>query len=97
MIEKILEKSRNMSFEMVFGSRARTKIIKILALERELNITAIIKKSDLNHATVVKHLTYLKQKDLIQEKRFGRIRIFRYKLENIIAKGIKNLIELIEG
>ncbi len=71
--------------EDMLGSRARVKILKELALNEELTITLLIKKTKLNHVAVTKHLQYLKDVDLVQEKKFGRIKIYRYKIENITA------------
>lgn len=85
------------NIENLFCSRARAKIIKTLALNNELNISKIIKNTNLNHSNVVNHLNFLKKINFIQEKNFGRIRIYRYKEENIKAHCVKKLIELIEN
>jgi len=85
------------SIEDILGSRARIKILKILAIYEELTISLIIKRTNLNHSNVSKHLNYLKANNLIQEKKFGRIKIYRFKSENIKAKSLKNLIEIWEG
>jgi predicted transcriptional regulator len=91
------EKKKGYLVEDLLGSRARVKILKILANENELNISSIIKKAHLNHKNVITHLKYLKQVNLIQEKKFGRIKIFRYKKENLKAKSFKNFIEIWEN
>lgn len=90
-------KNEFFQFEKSFGSKARIKILKVLALNTEQSISQIIKSTNLNHACVRKHLNYLKALNLIQEKKFGRIKIFRYKLENIKAKSLKNFIEIWEN
>jgi DNA-binding transcriptional ArsR family regulator len=82
--------------EDLLGSRARAKILKILAQNEELTISLIINKTKLNYASAVKHLDYLKKVDFIQEKKFGRIKIYRYKIENPIAKNLKKFIEILE-
>ena len=82
--------------EDLLGSRARVKILKVLAINEELTISLIIKQTKLNYNSVSKHLDYLKIVDLVQEKKFGRIRIFRYKIENIRAKSLKKFIEIWE-
>ena len=82
--------------EDLLGSRARVKILKTLAIYGELTISLIIKKTRLNYSCVLKHLNYLKMNNLIQEKKFGRIKIFRYKLENIKARSFRNFIEIWE-
>lgn len=62
----------------------------------ELPISQITKRTNLNHSCVSKHLKYLMTVNLIQEKRFGRIRIFRFKTENLKAKSLKKFIEIWE-
>ena len=60
------------------------------------NISSLIKKTRLNHTNALKHLNFLKKRKLIQEKRFGRIRIFRYKKESIRLRALKNFIHIWE-
>jgi len=87
----------NAKVEDLLGSRARVKVIKALAIHEELTITLLIKTTKLNHVNVSKHLEYLKSIDFVQEKKFGRIRIFRYRLENNIARAFKSFIEIFEA
>jgi len=92
----INEKSKKYIIEDLLGSKARIKILKTLVLNDELNISLIISKTKLNHSNVLKHLNLLKSFNLIQEKKFGRIKIYRYKTENLKAKILKNFIEIWE-
>ena len=87
----------NFTIENLLGSKARIKILKILAINNELSISQIIKKTRLNHTIVKSHLNFLKSLNLIQEKVFGRIKIYRYRTENIRAKSLKKFIEIWEG
>jgi len=84
--------SENVNIEDIFSSRGRTKIIKLLALRDELNISKIVKLTGLNHLSVKTHLFFFKEIDFVQEKIFGRIKIYRFKTENLKAKALKNLI-----
>jgi len=93
----VKEAEENLKIENLLGSRARIKILKVLALNQELSISQIIKATKLNHASVKSHLNYLKAHKLIQEKIFGRIKIYRYKFENIRAKSLKTFIDIWEG
>ncbi len=93
----VKEAEEKLKIENLLGSRARVKILKVLALNQELSITQIIKFTKLNHASVKCHLDYLKSYKLIQEKIFGRIKIYRYKFENIRAKSLKTFIDIWEG
>ena len=92
----MISKLNGYTIEELLGSKARIRILKILAIHNELSITSIINKARLNHSNVLKHLNYLKRVDLIQEKNFGRIRIYRYKNENIKARSLKKFIEIWE-
>ncbi len=83
--------------EDLLGSKARIKILKTLALNKELNISSIISKTKLNHSNVLKHLNFLKSQNLVQEKKFGRIKIYRYKTENIKAMSLIKFIKIWEG
>lgn len=91
------EEKYDFKIENVFGSRARIKILKLLALNNELSITQIIKKTKLNHSSVVKHLNFLERLNIIHKKKFGRIKIFRFKIEDIRAKSLKSFIEIWES
>ncbi|MFX1345275.1 MAG: ArsR/SmtB family transcription factor [Promethearchaeota archaeon] len=82
--------------EEILGSKARVKILKALAKNNELTISLIINKTRLNYSNVMKHLKYLKDLDLIQEKKFGRIKIYRYKIENMKARSLKKFIDIWE-
>jgi predicted transcriptional regulator len=83
--------------ENLLGSKARVKILKTLAQNEELTISLIINQTKLNYSNVIKHLNHLKNLNLIQEKTFGRIKIFRYRIENIKARSLKKFIEIWEG
>ncbi|KKN18865.1 hypothetical protein LCGC14_0951450 [marine sediment metagenome] len=83
--------------EDVLGSRARVKIIKALAFNEELTISLLISKTRLNYVIAMKHLKKLESLNLISEKRFGRIRIFRYNIENLKARSLKKFMEIWEN
>jgi len=83
--------------EEVFSSKGRVKILKLLAKKSELNISEITRRASLNHATTLSHLEWLKNAGLIEEKRFGRIRIYRFRLENPKAKAIQTLFEAFDS
>ncbi|MBY9002902.1 MAG: ArsR family transcriptional regulator [Candidatus Lokiarchaeota archaeon] len=89
--------SQDNKIENLLGSRAKIKILRTLAVNNELSITQIIKNTRLNHSSVMAHLNHLKLLNLVQEKNFGRIRIFRYKNENLKARSLKKFIEIWEG
>jgi len=87
---------KKVPIEALFSSRGRVKIIKILAKEGELNISEIVRRTKLNHSTVYQHLMFLESIGIVQEKTFGRIKIYRFKDENIKARALKKFIEVWE-
>ena len=87
----------NFHMEDFLSSRERVKIFGLIAVNQELSLSQIVKASRLDRSSVKSHLNHLISLDLIQEKVFGRIKIYRYRIENVRARGIKKLIEIWEG
>ena len=87
-------KSKTLTLELVFSSRGRAKILDLLVKNSEMNISEIIRRTSLNHSSAVRHLKSLGDLGFIQEKIFGRIKIYRFRSEDINARALKNLINL---
>ncbi|NVM04239.1 MAG: winged helix-turn-helix transcriptional regulator [Candidatus Helarchaeota archaeon] len=83
--------------EDIFSSRGRIKVLMILAKEGELNISEIAKRANLNHGSCSNHLKFLANENILQEKVFGRIRIYRFRIENVKIRALKNLFDLWES
>ena len=83
---------KNIPVEELLSSKGRIKILKILALTGELNITEIVRRASLNHGTAYAHLKFLEEVGLIEEKTFGRVKIYRLR-DNERAKLLKEFIE----
>lgn len=79
--------------EEVLSSKGKIKILKILTEYTELNISEIVRQSHLNHATVSQHLSYFEDIGIVQEKTFGRIRIYRLAPDDAKVQIIRELIE----
>ena len=82
-----------MSAEEIFSSKGRVKVLKSLAERGEMNISEITRKTSLNHTTTSAHLRRLCDLGIVEEKKFGRIRIFRFKKEDPRAWAIQTLFE----
>lgn len=67
--------------------------MRILVEIGELNISEIARRAGLNYATTNQHLEALENYGLIQHKKFGRIRIFRFNEANSQAILIKEMME----
>ncbi len=88
------ESQPRISIEDLFSSRGRIKVLKELAESSELNISEICRRIGLNHSTTKSHLRVLVDSGLVEEKSFGRIKIYRYRIEDLRARSLKNFLEL---
>ena len=89
-----IETRPRIPIEDLFSSRGRIKVLRELAESNELNISEICKRVSLNHSTTKSHLRVLVESGLIEEKSFGRIKIYRYRIEDLRARSLKNFLEL---
>lgn len=90
------ETSLKIGIEDIFSSRGRIKILKELAASNELNISELCRRVNLNHSSTKSHLEVLLKSGLIEEKIFGRIKIYRYKIEDLRARSLRSLFDLWE-
>ena len=88
------ESPSRIPIEDLFSSRGRIKVLRELAEANELNISEICRRVSLNHSTTKSHLRVLVESGLIEEKSFGRIKIYRYRIEDLRARSLKNFLEL---
>lgn len=82
-----------MSVEEIFSSKGRVKVLRALAETGELNISEITKRTRLNHTTASAHLEQLCEIGVIEEKKFGRVRIFRFRKEDPRGWAIRTLFD----
>lgn len=76
--------------ETIFDSIGKIRILNLLSKYEEMNITSISKMARINHSRVKKYLENLKELDIVQEKRFGRIQIFKINPISEAGNEIKN-------
>jgi len=55
----------------------KKKILEVLTLYGELNITRIAKEAGLSFRTASRYLSELVQQGLVEERRYGRLRLFK--------------------
>jgi predicted transcriptional regulator len=84
------------SVEEALSSKGRLRILKVLAKIDRLHLSEIVKRTGLNYTTAIYHLRLLENLDLVEQKRFGRIRIYRLNSENPKVKAIKMLFQVWE-
>jgi predicted transcriptional regulator len=78
------------------SSKGRLRILKVLTKMDKLHLSEIVKRTGLNYTTAITHLQLLEKLNLVKQKRFGRIRIYRLNDENPKVKAIRMLFEVWE-
>jgi DNA-binding transcriptional ArsR family regulator len=82
-----------MQIEEVFSSKPRMKILKLIARLGALNISDIARRINLNYTTTNQHLKLLEAEGVLQQKVYGRIRMYKFNESSPKAKAVQNLIE----
>jgi len=85
-----------MEFEEVFSSKPRMKILKFIYRLGTLNVSNIARRINLNYATTNQHLKLLENEKILQERVYGRIRMYRFVEASAKAIAVQNLIDVWE-
>jgi len=79
--------------EAVFSSKPRMKILKLIARLGSLNVSDIARRINLNYTTTNQHLKLLEDEDVLQQRVYGRIRMYKFNQSSPKAKAVQNLID----
>jgi DNA-binding transcriptional ArsR family regulator len=82
-----------MEIEEVFSSKPRMKILKLIARLGALNISDVARRINLNYTATNQHLKLLEAEGILQQKVYGRIRMYKFSEASPKAKAVQNLIE----
>ncbi len=82
-----------MELEEVFSSKPRMKILKLINQSGSLNVSDIARRISTNYAATSKHLKVLDAEGILQERLYGRIRMYRFNEGSAKAKAVQNLID----
>ena len=88
-----MPKKSSTELSEVLSSKGRIRILELLSEAMELNVTEIAKRVGLNYSTTNNHLKELEGAGLLAQKRFGRIRIYRFCESSPYAAAIRKLIQ----
>jgi len=69
--------------EDLLGSKGRIRVLRVLTESRELNISEVGRRAGMNYTSVERHLIALTKMGLLNEKRYGRIRIFEITFDSL--------------
>ena len=82
-----------MELEEVFSSKPRMKILRLIARLGALNVSEIARRINLNYSTTNQHLKLLEAEGILQQRVYGRIRMYRFNDSTSKAIAVQNLIE----
>ncbi len=85
-----------MDVEAVFSSKPRMKILKLISRLGALNVSDIARRINLNYTATKQHLELLEAEGVLQQRAYGRIRIYKFNEASPKAKAVQNLIEVWE-
>jgi DNA-binding transcriptional ArsR family regulator len=81
-----------MEIEEVFSSKSRMKILKLIYTLGQLNVSDVARRVKINFASTSAHLKILEAEGILEERKYGRVRMYRFS-ENPKAKVTIQLIE----
>ncbi len=84
-----------MELEVVFSSKSRMKILKLIYKLGQLNVSDVARRLKMNYTATAEHLKILKAEGILQERVYGRIHMYRFN-ESAKAKAVADLIEVWE-
>ncbi len=85
-----------MEIEEVFSSKSRVKILKLVYQLGQLNVSDVARRLKLNFASTSEHLKVLESEEILQERTYGRVRMYRFNEGSAKAKAVQNLLDVWE-
>ena len=82
-----------MDLEDVFSSKQRMKVLKLVYDLGSLNVSDIARRLSTNYSSTAEHLKILKAEGILEERLYGRVKMYRFKEGSPKAKAVQNLIE----
>lgn len=79
------------------GSKAMIRVLKVLTEEGELHISEVTRRTRMNHVAVERCVKRLRDLGLLEERRYGRIRVLRPLFEELritLKRGVGFKIEI---
>ncbi|AFZ70412.1 hypothetical protein Calag_0661 [Caldisphaera lagunensis DSM 15908] len=86
-----------MDIEKILASKGKVRILKVLMKEGQINISRLAKLTGLHHDVIVKNMEELKEMGIVEEKRYGRLRIYMIDLRDPKISGLYEIFKEIEN
>jgi len=76
----------------ILSSSGRIRILTLLSEVEQLHLTEIAKRTDQSYSATERHLDDLSKAGIVEERDYGRVRVFKLNLTNDRAKLLQELI-----
>ena len=87
-----LAEERNPPLDRILSSSGRIRILTLLSEVEQLHLTEIAKRTDQSYSATERHLDDLSKAGIVEERDYGRVRVFKLNLTNDRAKLLQELI-----
>jgi len=87
-----LVEEKNPPLERVLSSSGRIRILTVLSRVEELYLSEIAKRTEQSYSAAERHLDELSKAEIVEERDYGRVRVFRLNRANEQARLIEELI-----
>jgi DNA-binding transcriptional ArsR family regulator len=78
--------------DKILSSSGRIRILTLLSEVEQLHLTEIAKRTEQSYSAAERHLGDLLQAGIVEERDYGRVRVFKLNLANDRAKLLRELI-----
>ena len=78
--------------DKILSSSGRIRILTLLSEVEQLHLTEIAKRTDQSYSAAERHLSDLSQAGIVEERDYGRVRVFKLNQANDRAKLLQDLI-----
>lgn len=85
-----------MNVEELCASRARIKILRIILREGQASITRLAREARLNNKRVAYHMKALEKLGIVEERKFGRLRVYELRYNDPRVSALRNIFEALE-
>jgi DNA-binding transcriptional ArsR family regulator len=83
---------KNPRLDKILSSSGRIRILTLLSEVEQLHLTEIAKRTDQSYSATERHLGDLSQAGIVEERDYGRVRVFKLSLTNERTKLLQELI-----
>ena len=86
-----------MEIEEVFSSKSRMKILRLINQLGQLNVSDVARRLKMNYTSTAEHLKVLEAEGILQQRNYGRVKMYRFNEASEKAKAVASLIETWEN